>query len=255
VILTHRIYLYSLYEKKAILDTINIVGDILSFFIEMSLYMSIFIYSNIDGFKSILLLKVTLNLWKSVLDDVYEIYDKSQRGKKIDWELLLTTLYMNLTLALLMSSLLFNCLVLGDALMDAVICLMSAFYLCAKTAYDFYADPQWNNKKIVQVVLSALQLSIGIALFTGLLVIPETAILSLLLIKILSTSNILVASESLAKKAMEQDKIETLTKNLLKNLGSKDMTVTKYINTQQLFSESAKSLFSEDVTQTHLAMA
>ncbi|HBB52335.1 MAG TPA: hypothetical protein DCZ80_00345 [Legionellales bacterium] len=254
-ILTHRIYLFALYEKKATLDTINIVSDILSFFIELSLYICVFIDSNIDGFKSIILLKVTLNLWKLVLDDVYEIYDKSRRGKKIDWELLLTTLYMNLSLALLMSCLLFNCMVLGDAYLDGIICLMSAFYMCAKTAYDFYDAPQWSNKKIFQVVLLLLQMTIAIALLTEFMVIPQTAILSLILIKALSTSNILVASESLAKKAMEQEKINTLTKDLLKIIDSKDMTVKKYINAQQLFSENVKFRMNIDAPQTQLSMA
>ena len=229
IILAYRWYCWYLTDNKDVFDhqllTVETLGYVLQFFMAMAL-MS-WISSSWFAFFS--LAYFCFNLWCNVISTAFNIYERTLMSKKLDEDLIFAQIYLDLTSALLMSILLFNVVQMGDVMLDVIMCLKAATYIGLKTAYDIYLHGEFNLKILFQILLCMSQLLVGIGLLYGLIIIPESALVSIFIFKILKGSAILIAWPSIIKNSEETLKVQEYEKQLLAQKNTQALTVKEYL--------------------------
>jgi hypothetical protein len=228
-ILAYRIYQWFLLQEINNYQHYLIIIDILQYCIELSLAFSALGYLSVTLFTSLTFGNVCFSAWCNVVNSILNVCQRNDMNKELDWDLILAQLYFDLSSALLLSLLLLGLLDIGDMLLDAIMCLKASAYIALKTIYDIYQHQGINGQLIFQSVLFIMQFGLGMGLLLNLIVIPESALVSLLIFKILKGSAILVAAPSLAKNAMEEQEVKNLQSSMVNQKDTKDMSIKDYL--------------------------
>lgn len=243
LVIAYQWYRWFLVENRSIFDHHAIVMHSLSFGIELLLILSFFSCLPVTWFPTLFFLSVCFGYWDGLIANGFIIYERILMNKKLDWELFLAQIYLDLTTALLLSLLLLGVLYVGDEILDAIMFLKASAYIGLKTVYDFFIQPEISNQKLFQCSLFMIQFGLGIGLLTGFIVLPATAWMSLLLFKILKGTSIFVAMPSLIKKALEEVKVKEKEDELLKIADTKNMSIQNYF----LFKRDTNKLAKQSI--------
>lgn len=215
--------------------------EILQFAVMLALTLSATTVISNTLFPNLMLGYVTLSLWSQVADIFYEIWEKNQLNKQINWQSVMANLYLSLTTVLLLTLMTFQVITIGGVLFNSIACFKAAAYLFAKSFLDYSQNASVGKALGLQLSVAILQTTIGVLLLTGLLVIPETAIAGMILLAIIKNLSLIPAAAAIGEAQEEQ--VKTLER--YKQLGQEaaypeDMGAADYIQARYQHLNEAK---------------
>ncbi len=159
-------------------------------------------------FPSLMLGYMAFNIWSNVSSGIYNAYEKNKLKKIIDWQLLLAQVYLNSTTALLLTLMAFQVFTLGGVLFNSIDCFKAAVYLFIKSTIDLYYKPEFTQHVLLQLGVASVQTLIGILLISGVIVIPETVIVSMIVLTIIKSLAFIPAFGAISKEVLQEKKVE-----------------------------------------------
>ncbi|MDQ5884009.1 MAG: hypothetical protein QG556_346 [Pseudomonadota bacterium] len=248
IVIFYEWYQWYLIEDKNIVDNHLIALRTINFSLELLLILSVLTCLPVTWVPTLFFLNFCFSYWNNLVMHCLEIYERTVMHKKLDWDLILAQIYLDLTTAILLTMLLLNFLSLGDEMLNAIMFLKAAVYIGLKTLYDVYNQPEMGLTTLFQGALFITQFALGMGFLTGLLVLPANAWLSILLFKVLTGTSIWVALPSLIKSAQEYISVKKEEENIFQNIVTQNMSVKDYF----LFKRQSQRLAKENVWESNI---